>query len=369
MSLRLQLPICSVSLLLLWCAPHVAAAERAPTPTTSVASLGVLELRIREGEFAGTHSLMVVQHSKTIAEWYFEGQDETILNPLGFVKFTPDTLHDVRSVTKSVVSMLVGIAVSEGAIKDLDAPVLDYFPEYKDLQTDARRTITIRDMLSMTSGLHWSELTIPYTDPRNSAVAMYRAKDPYLYTLSQAIDTPAGDRWNYSGGDVAVVAAILTRAVKMPLETYAQLKIFGPMNIRFEWSRVQGIALADAGLRLTPRDMAKLGVMMQNGGRWQGKQVVPKSWVALATSPHARVGRDSACGQKYGYFVWLGPGCETTPHAPWFAGIGNGGQRIWVVPGRDLVIVSTAGLYNSPTQVTVASGLLKEVLSAVPDSP
>ena len=253
------------------------------------AALSKLEQRIRSGELPGVHGVVVVQHGKTLAEWYFDGEDQTIGQPpLGIVKFGPETLHDIRSVTKSVVSMLFGIAFSEGAIKDLDTPVLDYFPEYADLHTPDRMKITLKDVLSMTSGLHWDEMTYPYTDPRNSEIAMATAEDRYRYALSQPIDAPPGQRWAYSGGDVELIGAVIARATKTPLETYAQQKIFGPMAMNHAWFKYKDIPAAASGLRLTPRDMAKLGVMMLNKGRWQDRQIVPERWVdAVDDAPRA----------------------------------------------------------------------------------
>ncbi len=236
--------------------------------------------------------MLAIADGKTIAEWYFDGVDETIgpMGPidLGRVAFTPETLHDVRSVTKSVVSILFGIAYSDGAIKSLDTPVLDYFPEFAELRTPDRMKIRIRDVLTMTSGLHWDERTYPYSDVRNSEIAMDIADDPYRYVLSLSIDAPPGTRFNYSGGDVAVVAAIVSRATKTPIEAYARDKLFTPLGIaRFEWTRSgAGIPRAASGLRLTTHDMAKIGTLMLEGGRWDGKQVVPESWVKAATTPH-----------------------------------------------------------------------------------
>ncbi len=170
----------------------------------------------------------------------------------------------------------------------------------------------------------------------------------------------------YSGGDVALVGEIVARATKTSLETYAQQKIFGPMQMTHEWSKNNGIPRAASGLRLTPRDMAKLGVMMLNGGKWAEQQIVPAQWVALSTSHHAQVESDPQCGVAYGYLWWLGPGCASTPPTPWFAGFGNGGQRIWVVPSRDLVVVTTAGLYNNPQDRQASTDVFVGVLLAVP---
>jgi CubicO group peptidase (beta-lactamase class C family) len=135
-------------------------------------ALDSLQRRLRAGDIPNVHSVLVIQHDQVIAEWYFEGTDEQRGMPLGIVKFDPATLHDVRSVTKSIVSLLFGIAIADHAIGSLDSPVLDYFPEYTDLQTPERRKIRLRDLLTMTSGLHWDEWSYPYTDIRNSEIAM-----------------------------------------------------------------------------------------------------------------------------------------------------------------------------------------------------
>ncbi|WP_394830190.1 beta-lactamase family protein [Pendulispora rubella] len=334
----------------------------APSPLSS------LEQRTRAGEFPNVHSVLVMQHGQTLAEWYFTGNDEERGRPLGTVNFNATTLHDVRSVSKSVVSLLFGIAVSEGAIKSLDAPVLDYFPEYTDLRTADRMKIRVRDVLSMTSGLAWDEDTLPYTDPRNSEIAMDLAPDRYRYVLEQAIVTPPGEQFRYSGGDVAVAAEILKRATKTPMEVYAQQKLWEPLGVTQQvWLKDdRGVPYAASGLRLTPRDMAKIGQMMLNGGRWNDHQVVPAAWATDAVATHAQVEADPKCGQRYGYFWWLSPGCTVTPTTPWFLASGNGGQRIWVIPSRDLVVVMTAGNYNVPGHGKAASAFLSGVLAAIP---
>ena len=335
--------------------------------------LSQLKARIESGVIPGVHSVLVIADGETIAEWYFDGVDVTIgpTGPieLGRVAFTPETLHDVRSVTKSVVSLLFGIAHSDGAIKSLDTPVLDYFPEFADLRTPERMKIRVRDMLTMTSGLHWDERTYPYSDVRNSEIAMDIADDPYRYVLSGTIDAAPGAHFNYSGGDVAIVAAIVARTTKTPIETYAREKLFTPLGIaRFEWSKSGGsdIPRAASGLRLTTNDMARIGALMLNGGRWDGRQIVPESWVQAATTPHIDVQGDAKCGTKYGYLWWIGAGCDATPPTPWFAAFGNGGQRIWVIPSRKLVIASTGGLYNEPNEGVRGAEMLTGVLGGVP---
>jgi CubicO group peptidase (beta-lactamase class C family) len=135
----------------------------------------------------------------------------------------------------------------------------------------------------------------------------------------------------------------------------------------FDWQKDRiGTPFAASGLRLEPRDLAKIGLLMLHRGKVGRRQVVPASWVKLSTKPHAQVQPDPECGTRYGYFWWLGPGCAGAAKTPWFAGIGNGGQRIWVVPSLDLVIVSTAGLYDKPAQGKTATAIYRGVLDAIP---
>lgn len=338
----------------------------APAARADEAALAALKTRIEAGEIPGVHSVIVMRGSDTLAEWYFAGDDNARGRPLGRVAFGPETLHDVRSITKSVVGLLVGVAVEEGAIKSLDAPVLDYFPEYADLQTPERRRVTLRHLLTMTSGLHWDEETYTYADPRNSEIAMDLAADPYRYVLSQAFDVPPGQRFKYSGGDVAVMAAVLARATKTPLDAYAEAKLFKPLGIaEVAWHKdAKGVPYAASGLRMKPRDMAKIGRLVLAKGRWNGRQVLPARWVAAATTPQAQVDPDPKCGVRYGYFWWLFAGCELEPALPWAAGVGNGAQRIVVAPEQDVVVVMTAGLYNSRSQRQTANDVVIGALKA-----
>jgi len=331
------------------------------------ASLAALKARIESGAIPGIHSVLVIADGKTLVEWYFAGDDQALRDrgpvPLPHVEFGPDTLHDVRSVTKSVVSILFGIAQDDGAIESLDTPVLDYFPEYADLRTPERLKIRVRDVLTMTSGLDWDERRYPYTDPRNPSIAMEIAPDLFRYVLSQGIAAPPGTRFSYSGGDVALVGAIIARATKKPLEAFAKERLFGPLGIAdFEWSKANGNPRAEAGLRMTTRDMGKIGSLMLAGGQWNGKRIVSQAWVNDSTSPHATVEPDPKCGIEYGYLWWLFAGCNAQAPAPGFAAIGNGGQRIWVIPSRKLVVASTAGLYTDPKQgeppLAVLTGIL-----------
>lgn len=348
-----------------WFATLSSAAEPSPNVAQALADL---EKRIRTGEIPNVHGVIVMREGVTLAEWYFEGADDRRdRRALGVVKFGPATLHDVRSVTKSVVSMLFGIAMANGAIKDLNVAVLDFFPEYKDLQTAERRQITLRHLLSMTSGLRWDETSYPYTDRRNSETAMDLADDPMRYALEQPLDGSPGSQFRYNGGSVALIAEVLRRATRMKLEDFARQSLFAPLGITdFEWHKdARGVPYAASGLRLLPRDMVKVGRLMLDKGSAGGRHVVPEAWVRASLSPQALIGSDGECGFHYGFFWWLLPTCAANPASGWYAAIGNGGQRIFVVPEQELIIVLSAGLYDDSRQTATVRQVIQGVRRAL----
>lgn len=336
------------------CAPAASTPSRLDPYT-----LERLRRRIVSGDLPNVHSLLVQQDGRPVVAWYFKGRDERGGLLLGEVAFNAETLHDARSMTKSVISILLGIAVAEGAVKSLDEPVLDYFPEYADLRTPERMKIRLRDLIVMGSGIDWDEDSYPYTDPRNSETAMGRAPDGLRYVLSRKIVAEPGTRFQYSGGDAALVGAVVAQGTRTPLDVYAAKKLFHPLGIdRYEWLKdSSGVPIA-SGLRLRPRDMLKIGQMMLDGGRIGGRQVAPAGWIAAAGSKEVAVNSDPRCGMGYGYFWWVSQGCITEPRTPWIAAIGNGGQRLWVVPSRRLVVVVTQGLYNDAAATDRNAGLI-----------
>ncbi len=355
--------------LVLTCGSCIATHSSAAEPSPSVPqALAELEKRIRSGEIPNVHGVVVVRHGVTLAEWYFEGADaRRDSGPIGAVKFGPTMLHDVRSVTKSVVSVLFGIAMANGAIKNLDVAVLDFFPEYKDLQTAERRQITLRHLLSMTSGLRWDESSYPYTDRRNSETAMDVADDPPRYALEQPLESLPGSQFRYNGGSVVLIAEVLSRATKMNLEDFARQALFAPLGIdQFEWYKDRrGVPYAASGLRLLPRDMAKIGRLMLEKGSAGGRQIVPEAWVKSSVSPQALIGSDGECRFSYGYFWWLLPTCAANPASGWYAAIGNGGHRIFVLPEQELIVVMTAGLYDDGRQTAAVRQLIQGVRRAL----
>lgn len=312
------------------------------------------------------HAVLVVRHGALVFEHYFSGKDEHWGEPVGDVAFGPATKHDERSVTKSIVALVLGIAIDRGLIKSIDEPVMSFFPEYADLRTAEKDKIRLRDLVTMSSGLEWHEDDTPYTSNANSENRMDAAPDPYRYALQQAVIEPPGQVWNYNSGSTEVIAAVLKKASGKPVDELARTLLFAPLGIAdVDWPRsARGDPIAAGALRMRPRDLAKIGQLVLQRGAWNGTQVVPASWIDAATTPQINVSGFNSF--FYGYFFWLGRSLADGREVPWAAAVGLGGQRVFIVPDLDLVVVVNAGLYASPLQATVPTAILNQyVLRAV----
>jgi CubicO group peptidase (beta-lactamase class C family) len=330
------------------------------------AQLCQLDAFIAQWPKANIHAVVVVRNGKLAMERYFAGEDERWGDTLGRVTYGPEVKHDLRSISKSVTSLLVGIALSEGKFPALDSPVFDAFPDYADLKTPDKARITFRDLLTMSSGLAWDE-NLPWNDPRNNERALIMAADPFRYTLSQPVAFPPGAIYAYSGGGTSLIGETLIRSTGRPLRDYARDKLFQPIDAPdFEWldAGVSGKLGAFGSLRMRPRDAAKLGRLLLTDGQWNGKQVVPAGWAAESTKP--RINGEGLF--FYGYQWWLGRSFRNGSELHWIAGVGLGGQRLYVVPSLDLVVMITAGHYRDGLQGTVPFGIFNRVvLPAVKD--
>jgi CubicO group peptidase (beta-lactamase class C family) len=307
-----------------------------------------------------------VRRGKLVMERYYSGVDERWGRPLGVVAYAPDVKHDLRSISKSVTSLLVGIARGEGKFPDFDQAVIDQFPEYAALETPELRRVTFRHLLTMSSGFAWNE-SIPYSNPANSERRMIAAADPVRYVLEQPIVAPPGRFYNYNGGNTHLLAAALAKGTGKRLDDYAREKLFGPLGITdFEWVEMPTSRepAAASGLRLRPRDAAKLGQLMLDDGVWNDKHVLPRGWTGDSMKP--RVTGEGV--YYYGYQWWLGRTLLSDKSVHWAAGVGFGGQRLYVVPDLDLVVMINAGHYGGPLQGLIPLGILNRVvLPAVKD--
>jgi len=305
---------------------------------------------------ANLHGVVVVRHGALVYEHYFAGEDEQWGRPLGRVAYDAGKLHDLRSLTKSVTSLVVGIALDRGWIKNVDASVFSFFPEYGELRTPEKDDITLRHLLTMSAGFAWTDPSMSYGNQADTESLMIRAPDPYRYLLELPLATPPGQSYHYNSGETSLLAAVLQKASGKGFDVLAQEVLFDPLGISdVEWMRyANGDPIAGWGLRMRPRDVAKVGQLMLDHGKWHGKQIVPEAWIAQSTIPQFN-------GEGlffYGYQWWLGRSLIERREIDWIAGVGLGGQRLFIVPDRDLVVAVTAGLYKSPLQGQVGFTVL-----------
>lgn len=301
-----------------------------------------LQTAVERGELPGLHGAIIELGGQRLAEVYFPGSDERWGMPLGVIAHGADTLHDLRSVTKSLVGLLYGIALAEGKVPAPEEPLYAQFPHYQDLiNQPGRELILVEHALSMQMGLEWNE-DLPYSDPRNSEVAMEHASDRYRYALEQPIREAPGQSWVYSGGAVALLGKLIADGTGVPLDTYAEQNLFAPLGIEtFEWvAGRDGEPSAASGLRLTLPDLIKVGQMVAHRGTYNGQQIVPADWLARSFQVRGTVS-DFA---RYGYLWYLAP----TDDRVIAIAVGNGGQRLTVQPDPGLVVGSFAGRYNDP---------------------
>jgi CubicO group peptidase (beta-lactamase class C family) len=300
---------------------------------------------------ANVHAVVVVRHGKLVFEQYFAGYDDPWGVPAGQFEFDATTKHDMRSVSKSVTSLLVGIAIDHKLLAGADEPVIKFFPEYSALMTPGWGGITLRNLLSMSSGIKWDE-NLPWTDPRNDEPHLGKEPDPIRYVLTKPIATSPGAVWNYNGGGTDLLGSIIERVSGKPFDIFAREALFQPLGIAdWEWKTYEnGKFSAAAGLRLRPRDAAKIGQLIVNRGIWNGQQIVPAAWIDQSTAPRLQAIGYFGGLFFYGYQWWLGRTLSGDREVTWIAAVGLGGQRVFVIPDLDLVVTTTAGLYTSPRQ-------------------
>jgi CubicO group peptidase (beta-lactamase class C family) len=306
------------------------------------------------------HGFVVERHGRLVAEVYRSGPDRsTYALWASRVRFDHDTPHDVRSVTKSVVALLWGMAESERAVPPLATPVLDLLPALADLRTGGRERITVADMLCMRSGLAWDESGRHGQWDNDENGLLWRG-DRARYVFERRISASPGTHFNYNGGLTAVLGLLLEQRTGQSLEEYARQRLFEPLGLRdWEWvNDVRGRTRAYTGLRLRPRDMARIGRLVLQGGRWDGRQIVPQAWVQTLLAP-------CKPGEEFGHHWWIGSVWVRDKQVGWHGALGNGGQRLFVVPSLDLVVVTTAGEYNGGRSISrVQQHLLQQVVAA-----
>lgn len=318
-----------------------------------------LDQRITAGdEFKQITSVLVYQDGEFVFEKYYNGSDA-------------DRLNDVRSASKTITSMLVGIAIDQGHIKSVNDKAFDFFPKRKVRNPDPRKdAITLEDLLTMSSILEcndWNQFS------RGNEERMYIIEDWGQFVMDLPVrgippwekppeETKYGRAFSYCTGGSFLLGEIVEQASGQQLEAFADRHLFAPLGIeQAEWAfSPTGVAQGGGGLRLRSRDYAKLGALVLYGGHWNDQQILSSEWVKQSLEPRAVI--DPERGMEYGYQWWLLAVDDAGQPMTVQAMAGNGGNYVFVVPDRNFVAVVTATAYGTQYMHQQSQRILKEFL-------
>lgn len=267
-------------------------------------------------------SVLVTRHGRIVLE-------------ASYAPFRPGLKHRVYSVTKSVVSTLVGMALGDGLLDSTDRRVVDFFPGRTIANLDdAKKAITVQQLLDMTSGLGWTE---GLSGASEAYIAMTRSPDWQQFVLDHPMASAPGTRFYYSSGNSHLLSAILSKVTGRNALDYAREKLFGPLGIDdVLWQAdPQGVSGGGAGLYLQPRDMAKIGYLWLRGGLWEGRQILPAAWIEGVRQADVDMRESWASDMRYGRQFWVLPLRDA------FMAVGYHRQLIVVMPKLDIVAVAT----------------------------
>lgn len=268
-------------------------------------------------EMPRLHSLLISHDGEIVVEEYFNGR-------------RANQAANVKSVSKSFMSALIGIAIEQGYVSGLDQPITDYYDELLDAADAQKRDITVGDLLSMRAGLE-------STSFRNYG-AWVLSDDWIRFALQQPLESPPGSRMRYSTGNTHLLSGILTRATGMSTMQFAKESLTRPLGIQLaSWQTdPNGIYFGGNNMEFTPRHMLQFGELYLNAGRVAGQQIIPEKWVNISTQRLVESSREK--GRYYGYGWWSRDIAEVAVNYAW----GYGGQFIMIAPALDLVIVTTS---------------------------
>lgn len=322
--------------LLLWCTGLYLAAQ------TSSSKLDTMEHQILEGIYPGIHSVLIQQSGQLLYENYFGG-------------YTADSLHDVRSAFKSITSLLAGIALDQGHLSSLDAPLLSFFPNYE--PDDPRKhQISLRHLIQMRAGFRAEEF---YGIGPDAEDAMWESEDWVKYALSLDMKDTPGLNFSYNSCEPMLLGAAISRAVDQSIMDFSREQLFSPLGITdYRWTiSPEGNGMTAGSFFMKPRDMVKLGELVLREGAWGEASIISTPWIHTSTrclTPidfsfvrYSRLDDAELQTARYGYYWYRErlrfQGIDTEVL---FAS-GNGGQYIMILEDYDMIVVFTGGNYNS----------------------
>lgn len=320
----------------------VLSASASPPP-----DLGPVLAHWDRDEHPDLRGVVVIHRGQRVAERYYNGA-------------TADELHDIRSAGKSITALLVGIAIDRGAIRSVDDPVSRY---WTDAAGSPIGSVSLRDVLSMRSGL--AAFDDDPASPGNED-RMDEAADPLVFTLGVPREIEPGTRYRYNSTTAYVAGVVVAKATHGSMADFARQRLFAPLGIaRWRWdSDAAGMTKGQGNLRLATRDLARIGEMVRNKGQLGGSRIVSARWVSAMTAPLVGIADSDPYADHYGYF-WYRKTLQVNGTAVTVSfASGNGGNKIYVVPGCDLVVGITSAAYGRGYGQRRSEAILKAVLAA-----
>jgi CubicO group peptidase (beta-lactamase class C family) len=345
------------------------------------AALEAMDAELASGAHGYVDGMLVVRHGRLVFERsyvhdydaLFVGRDAqpgvyNYYDPEWHPWYRRGLLHSLQSVSKSVTSTLIGIAIGQGALPGVDVELVSFMDGHRVQGDPGWKEMTLRDVLTMTAGIAWDESTVPYTDPKNSCAAMEASQNWVQFVLDQPMAAEPGAVFVYNSGATVLLDQVLFASTGRHAAAFADQELFRPLGIRaWYWKQTPaGHTDTEGGLYLSPRDLAKIGYLFARDGVWEGQRLLPEGWVKDSTAPLVEVSRRPGRESRYGYQWWSLPwGSE--PHWAITAN-GYGGQYLLVVPELDLVAVFNGwNIYEKPPLSPQLA--LEKLLAAVRDAP
>jgi CubicO group peptidase (beta-lactamase class C family) len=335
---------------------------------------------IRSGRYGLVDEFLLIRHGRIVADFHFEHDYEAISapydpkdepydydHPAWHPYYRKTRLHSLQSVSKSITSAALGIAIDEGLIPGgVAAPAMSFFGEYKtDLSEPFRQQMTVEDLLTMRSGIRWNEM-ISYDDSENSCIRMEAAKDWIQFVLDQPMREEPGTVFDYNSGASVLLGKIVGEATGQRVDTWTAEKLFSPLGIRdYYWKLTPaGEVDTEGGLYLSSHDLARIAYLFLRNGNWNGHRVVSADWVRTSIAPHvADIDPDNGRPDSaYGYQWWVDQPAQGEPAI--FKGSGYGGQFPIVVPEYDMVVVFNAWNIHDPPELQTAAAVRDRILPA-----
>ena len=305
---------------------------------------------ILSGNDKNIHSILLIKNGKLVLEEYFYG-------------YNRDTLHFLASVSKSITSVLIGIALDQKLATGVETKAYEFFPEYTGTKwIDQKYPITLKHILTMSAGLEWDATKYSRGDPRHTTHQMYASGDPIGFVLERNLAGVPGEKFYYNSGLTILLGGIVKNTTGLYIDDFAGQHLFTPLGISdYHWDKFpDGNIQTDGGLNLRPRDMAKIGYMILKDGKWKDQQIVPKEWVAESTKRHI-----DALGIGYGYQWWLGKTTINNQTIEVLFASGHGGQKIFIIADLDLVAVFTSRVFNSKGHSGPEGFFLKYIIPSI----